>query len=124
HRVADVGGGRDQVGVGESGPGDAGDDGHAEGRDGGLGGDLVAHDLDGTGGWAEEDDARLLQRGGEGGVLGQESVAGVHGLGTGAPRGVDHLVDVQIALPGRGGTEADGDIGLADVASACVGIAV
>ena len=49
-------------------------------------------------------------------MLGKESVTRVHGLRTGADRGTDDRTDVQIALPGRRRTDADGDVGLGDVA--------
>ena len=71
----------------------------------------------------DEHDARRLQRGGEFGVLREESVAGVDGLGAGAARGVDDRVDVQVALPCGCGPDADRDVGLGDVAGVGVGVA-
>ena len=123
-READLGGAPDQVVIGEAGSGDAGHHGHAERRDRGLGGDLVAHRLDRGGGWADERDACRIQRGGEFGVLGEESVAGVDGLRAGAQGRVDDGVDVQVALPGRRGADPHGDVGLGDVAGTGVGVTV
>ena len=61
-RVADLVGGRDEVGVGHARAGDAGHDRHAGGGDGLLGADLVAHHLDGVRRRPDEDDARLGAR--------------------------------------------------------------
>src|SRR5690606_6340048 len=62
------------------------DDAEIAGHGGHLGGvgellrfDLVAHRLDGLHLRADEDDALLLQRRAEGGALGEEAVAGMHG---------------------------------------------
>ena len=83
HGIADLGGDLDRLpGVGDL----------AEvarhGRDLGLGGrllalDLVAHGGDGARVGADEDDAGLRQRDGKRLALGQEAVAGMHGLGAG-----------------------------------------
>ena len=84
---------------------------HAEmaghGRDLRLGGellrlDLVAHRLDGLDVRADENDAGLCERAGEGGVLRKEAVAGMDGVGAGLLGGGDDLVDVEIGLA-RGG---------------------
>ena len=64
-----------------------------------------------------------LQRRRELGVLREESVSGMDGLGTGALRGRDDGVDVEIALARRGGPDADRDVGLGDVAGTGVGVA-
>ena len=82
------------------------------GRDLGLGGrllalDLVAHGGDGAWVGADEDDAGLRQRHGKCLALGQEAVAGVHGLGAGLAAGVDDLVDDEVGLGGRRGTDGD-----------------
>ena len=60
-----------------------------------LGFDLVAHRGDRVRIRPDEDDAGLLQRARKGLALGQEAVAGMHGLGTGALAGVDDPVDQQ-----------------------------
>ncbi len=89
-----------------------------------LGGGLVAHGGDGRGGRADEDDAGLVEGLDEGAVLGEEAVAGVDGAGAAAPRGLDHGLDLEVALAGRGRAEADGLVGLADVAGVGVGVGV
>ena len=63
------------------------------------------------------------QRGGEFGVLREESVAGVDGLRAGAARRVDDRVDAQVALPCRRGPDADRGVGLGDVPGVGVGVA-
>ncbi len=70
-----------------------------------LGRDLVAHRLDRAGVRADEDDIRRVQGRPELGVLGQETVARVHGLGARVQAGLDDLVLQQIAL--RRGRRAD-----------------
>ncbi len=89
---------------------------HAEiagnGRDlGGVGEflrfDLVAHRLDGADVGADEHDAGLGERLGEGRALGQEAVAGMHRLGARLLAGGDDLVDHEIGL--RRGGRPDGD---------------
>jgi hypothetical protein len=47
----------------------------------------------------------------EGGVLGQETVAGVHGVGVSAPGDGDDLVDVQVGLRRGGPVKRVGLIG-------------
>lgn len=64
-----------------------------------------------------------MQGGREFGVLGEESVTRVDGLGSGAHRGVDHLLDVEVALPGRRGADQDRGVGLGDVPRLRVGLA-
>jgi hypothetical protein len=61
----------------------AGHAGHAGGLHGVLGADLVAHQADGFRARADEDEAGFLDALGEVGVLGQEAVAGMDGLGVG-----------------------------------------
>ena len=53
-------------------------------------------------------DARLLSALRERGVLGQEAVAGVDGLGAGALDHLEQLVDVQVGLGRRPGAEQVG----------------
>ena len=67
-----------------------GDQAHMAGHggDAGLGGellrgDLVAHRLDGADRRADEGDACLFQRFGEGGVFRQEAIARMHRIGAG-----------------------------------------
>jgi len=55
---------------------------------------------------AYEDQARTSARLGEIGVLGQETVAGVNGIGAGVPCRLQHAVDPEIALAGGGRADA------------------
>ena len=63
-----------------------------------AGGGLVAHQLQQLGGRADEDDAGRLAGPGELGVLGQEAVAGVDGVGAVALGDADDAGDVQVGL--------------------------
>jgi hypothetical protein len=99
------------------------------GRDLGLGGrllalDLVAHGGDGARVGSDEDDARFLERDGEGLALGQEAVARVHGLRAGLTAGIDDLVDQQIRLRGRRRADGDGLLGHLHVQAVPVGVGV
>ena len=75
---------------------------------------LRAHGLDRGGGRADEDDAGVVERHREGGVLGQEAVAGVDGLGARLLCDLDDLRDVQVALGRRGRAEEVRLVGDAD----------
>ncbi len=106
---------------------------HAEiaghGRDLGLGGrllgfDLVAHRGDGARIGTDEDDAGLCQRARKGLALGQEAVAGMHGLGAGLAAGLDDLVDHQVAFGGRRRADLDGLVGHFDVQRVAVGLGI
>mmetsp|Transcript_26613 Transcript_26613/g.77749 ORF Transcript_26613/g.77749 Transcript_26613/m.77749 type:complete len:459 (+) Transcript_26613:417-1793(+) len=66
-----------------------------------LGLDLVAHRVDRKGGRADEGHARRLHRLGEGCVLREEAVAGVHRLGAGRRDGVEDAVDPQVRVGRR-----------------------
>ena len=99
------------------------------GRDLGLGGrllalDLVAHGGDGARVGADEDDAGLGQRHGKCLALGQEAVAGVHGLGAGGAAGLDDLVDDEIGLGGRRRADGDGLVRHLDVQAVAIGLGV
>ena len=76
--------------------GRAGDDGHAAGDGGGLGGQLVPHLGQDVGGRADELDAILLTGPGKVGVLAQKAVAGVDSVHPPAFRQVDNARNVQI----------------------------
>ena len=73
--------------------------------------DLVAERVDGVGRRADPGQAGVDDRLREVGVLGEEAVAGVHGVGTG-PRGdVEELVDDEVGVGGRGAAERVGLVG-------------
>lgn len=99
-------------------------EGDAVGRDRLLRGDLVAHRPDRLGAGAEEDDAGGIAGGGEVGVLGEEPVAGVDGLGSRRLRCGDDLVDVEVGLARLGGAEAHGGVGGSHVGGVGVGVGV
>ena len=65
---------------------DGGEHGHARGGHGGLGRELRAHGLDHLGRRSDEDEPGRHTGPGEPGVLGQEPVAGMDGVGAAAPR--------------------------------------
>ena len=57
-------------------------------------------------------------------VLGEESIAGVDGLGAGAAGGLENLGNVEIGLRRLGGTEVLAEIGLAHMQSAPIDIGI
>jgi hypothetical protein len=69
---------------------------------------LGAHGVDGRRGRADEDDAVVLQRAGERRVLGEEAVAGVDRLGARLLDDLEQLLDDQVALVRRPGTDQIG----------------
>ena len=89
-----------------------------------LGRILQAHRADRAGGRPDEDDARRGACLDEGGVLGKESVSGVHRIRPRCGRRRDHPLDVQVA-PRRGrGTESPRLAGRRDVQRVPVGVGV
>jgi hypothetical protein len=114
----------DQIVVGKAGSGNARHHGYSERRNGCLGRNLVAHGLNRRHRRSDERDTCPLQRLREFGVLREESVAGVDRLGPRSPDGIEERVDGQVALPGRRGADADGDVRLGDVPGTRVGVAV
>ena len=100
--------------------------GHQRGAD--LGGDvpglhLVAEGDDRLGGGADPGQPGVDDGLGEVGVLGEEAVAGVDGVGAGLLRDVDDLVDDQVGVAGRRAAEGEGLVGLAHVQRVAVGSA-
>jgi len=71
---------------------------------------------------ADEHQPGPLQGVRETGVLREESVTGMHGLGSGAQCGIDDRVDVQVALPGRRWADPHRDVGVGDVPGSRVGV--
>ncbi len=89
-----------------------------------AGGDLVAEVADGLWGRSDPDQACIDHGLGEVGVLGEESVAGVDGVGSGLGGGIQNFVDHQIGF-GRG-LSAEGEcfVGEADERGIGVGFGV
>ena len=114
----------DEPGVVERRVGDAGHDRHAGCRDVQLGPDLVAHDVEGLIARADEDDAGLAAGAGEARVLGEEPVAGVHGLRAGRQGGLDDAGGVEVALGGGRRADVHGLVGEAHVRGIGVGVGV
>ncbi|MNE29259.1 hypothetical protein D3C80_1227340 [compost metagenome] len=80
------------------------------GRDTGLRsdlfrGDLVAHCLDGLHGRADEGDTGFFECGGESGIFRQKAITRMHGIRTGPGDRIEYLVDDDIGLVGRCGTD-------------------
>jgi hypothetical protein len=89
-----------------------------------LGRQLGAHGLDGGRRWADEDEPSVDAGPGEAGVLGEEPVARVHGVGAGAPGGLHERVDPQVRVGRCGTPEGNGLVGLAHERRLRVGVAV
>ena len=70
-----------------------------------AGGNLVAHDLDRAGRWADERHAPLGDRAAEISVFGEEPVAGMYRLGAAAFDGIENRRGVEVALGRRLPTE-------------------
>ena len=99
------------------------------GRDLGLGGellrlDLVAHRLDGFDVGPDKHDAGLFERAGEGGILGQEAIARMDRLGAGRLGGGDDLADVEIGLGGLRRADRNGLVGHIDMHRVAVGLGI
>ena len=124
HGIADAIGLRGQVGGVLVGAVVAGDEGDAGLLHQGLGGGLAAHGADGRGGGADEHEAGLRAGLGEVGVLGQEAVSGVDGLGAGLVRGGDDPLLVQVGVARRRRADRDCDVGHRGVQRALVGLGV
>ena len=73
-------------------------------------------------GGPDEGEPRVLAGAGEPGMLGEEPVAGVHGVRAAAPRRVEEQVDAEVGV-GRGGpVEPDDRVGVGDVGQVNVGV--
>ena len=73
--------------------------------------DLVAHEPDMLGARADEGDLVLFEDLGEAGILGEEAIARMHGVGAGDLAGRDDLRDVEVAVLGRRTADAHALIG-------------
>ncbi|KZE94510.1 hypothetical protein AVP42_00993 [Agromyces sp. NDB4Y10] len=103
---------------------DARHHGHAGLGDVALGPDLVAHDLERERAGTDEHDAGLGARAPEGGVLGEEAVAGVDRLRAGVEGRANDARRVEVALGCRSRADAHGLVGERDVRGARVGVGV
>jgi len=102
----------------------AGGDRHAGLDHQGFGGVLQTHGADGGGGRADPDQSGGYDGLGKVGVLGQEAIARVDGLGARGLGGSQNLGGVQIGFAGRGRADQDGLIGLADVQRLGIGFGI
>ncbi len=89
-----------------------------------LGLDLVAHRGDGARIGPDEDDVGLGQRARKGFALGQESIAGMHGLGAGLAAGLDDLLHHQVTFGGRRRPDQNRLIGHFDMERVTVGLGI
>ena len=121
HRKADRFGDRHRVVVGGDAAVGAGHHGNAEPLGGLLGLDLVAHQADVLGLRADEFQIVLGKDFGEAGVLRQEPVAGMHGVGAGDLAGGEQRGDVEIAVLRRRRPDADALVGKAHMHGVGVG---
>ena len=86
--------------------------------------DLVAEGVDRRGGGTDPGQPRVQHRLGEGGVLGEEPVAGVHRVRTAAARDVEQLLGDQVALAGGGAAQRVGLVGHLHVQRVAVRVGV
>ncbi len=82
---------------------------------------LVAHRSDRFGRRADEDEARVLAGSGEGGVLGEEAVAGMDGVRARLRAAWSRAVDVEVAVARVRRPDADRLVGQPDVERLLVG---
>ena len=87
-----------------------------------LGLRFAAHGADGRGGGADEDQAGGGAGFGEGGVFGEEAVAGVDGLRAADARGFQDGFDAQVGVARGGGADAVGFVGHRDVLGGGIGV--
>jgi hypothetical protein len=96
----------------------------ASGLHGADGGDFVAHEADGLGPGADENEAALLHPLGEVGVLRQKAISRMNGDRVGDLGGTDDGGDVQIAARRGCGADADGLVRQQYVLEFAVGLRV
>ena len=111
HGIADVAG--DFLRLIETGDGavGAGHERKAEGLRGHLRLDLVAHEPHMLGGRTDEGDLVLFEDLGKAGILGEEAIARMHGVGAGDLAGRDDLRNVEVAVLRRRRADAHALIG-------------
>ena len=86
--------------------------------------DLVPEGVDGRRRGTDPDQPGVDDGLREAGVLGEEAVAGVHGVGPGAPRDVEQLGDVEVRLGRAGAVQRERLVGDAHVQRLAVGVGV
>ena len=89
-----------------------------------LGADLVAHEAYGFGTRADENETALFHTFGKIGVFRKETVARMDGFGIGDFGRADDGRNIQIALTGWRGSDADGFVGQFDIFGIAVGFGV
>ena len=102
----------------------AGRDGYSDGRHGRLGCALGAHGADRRSGRPDEDQTGVAASLRESGVLGEKTIAGVHGVGADAPRQIQNLADVEVAVRRRCRPQEVRFVGQAHMARVRVGLGV
>ena len=90
----------------------------------GLGRILQPHGADGRRRRSDPGQARAHHRFGEVGVLRQEAIAGMDGVGAAGPGRLQHGGDIEIALPGRRRPQAHGLVGFAHMRGLGVGVGI
>jgi hypothetical protein len=86
--------------------------------------DLVAEAVDGLGAGTDPHQTGVDDLLREAGVLGEEAVAGVHGIRSGLVGDLDQLVLQQVGVAGRGAPEGVGLVGDLDVQGVAVGLGI
>ncbi len=97
---------------------------HVRGQHQALGFGLVAHGTDGAGRRTDEDQAGFGHGVGELGVLGQESIARMDGVGTSGSRGSDDGRNIEVGLTRCGSTDTHGPIRAGHVWAVAIGLGV
>jgi len=121
HREAHVLGDFHRLGFAVDGAFRAGHDGNAKALGGFLGFDLIAHDADMIRRRADEGDLMLFEDLREARVLRQESVPWMHRIGAGDLACREQARNVEVALGGRGRTDAHAFVGETNVHGVGVG---
>ncbi len=99
----------------------AGHHGHVKLLRGLLGGDFIAHHVDGIGAGADEGQPRICNGLTEGCILAQEAVAGMDGVGAALLGHLNDFIGTQVALCGWSGADAVGLVRIADERHGAVG---
>ena len=89
-----------------------------------FGARLRPHHPDHPGGRADEDQSTIKAGFRELGAFGEKAVAGMNSLGTAPARGVDHPIDIEIAVASARRPEQHGFVGHGDVQGLAVGLGI